>query len=359
MGVEAMVDEAGPARLGVLRLTDAAPVFLAEARGLFAAEGSPVRLQVEPSWANVADRLAFGLLDAAVMLPPLALAMALGLRGPATPLLVPMGLSLGGSSIVLRRDLAEPVLESGAPPPPPEASRRLGCLLSTRSLRPRLAVVHAFSTHDLLLRRWLAAGGVDPDRDVELVVVPPAETAQALARGRIDGFCAGAPWGAVAARAGLARTMALSSAIWPGHLEKCLVVRADWAGRHPARLQGLLRALLRAGLACDDPAETAGLAALLAEPARVGVPARLIAPSLAGGEPSPDVDRSLFAAHGATLPAPAQARALAEEMARWHALPAGAMAMAERLWRPDLHAEAARAAGFLLPPPPIGGAGPG
>jgi NitT/TauT family transport system ATP-binding protein/nitrate/nitrite transport system substrate-binding protein len=344
-----MPDETEPARLGALRLTDAAPVFLADARGLFAAEGVPAQLSVEPSWANVADKLAFGLLDAAVMLPPLALAMALGLRGPGTPLVVPMGLSANGSSIVLGRDLAEPVLEGGQPPSPLEAGRRLGLLLRSWPRRPRLAVVHAFSTHDLLLRHWLAASGIDPERAIEFVVVPPAETAEALARGRIDGFCAGAPWGAVAARAGLARTVALSSAIWPGHPEKCLVVRADWAARHPVRLQGLLRALLRAGLACDDPADAGAVAALLAERSRVGVPAGLIAPSLAGGEPSPDVDRSLFAAHGVTFPQRAHARWLAGEMARWRELPADAAAVAERLYQPSLHAEAAQAVGLPLP----------
>src|SRR5688500_1461411 len=95
-------DQPRPVRVGLLRLTDAAAVFLADAYGLFAAEGLDVDLSVEPSWANIADKLAYGLLDVAVMLPPLALAMALGLRGPAaTPLVVPMSLSLNGSSVVL------------------------------------------------------------------------------------------------------------------------------------------------------------------------------------------------------------------------------------------------------------------
>jgi NitT/TauT family transport system ATP-binding protein/nitrate/nitrite transport system substrate-binding protein len=341
-----MKDELPPVRLGVLRLTDVAPVFLAEATGMFAAEGLEVRLAVEPSWANVADKLAYGLLDAAVMLPPLAIAMALGLRGPPTPLVVPMGLSLGGNAVVLASALAGPMLAGGERPGAGEAGYRLARLLAARGRPPRLAVVHGFSTHDLLLRAWLAGSGIEPERDVELVVVPPAETAEALATGRIEGFCAGAPWSAVAARAGLGRAVVRSSGIWPGHPEKCLAVRTDWAERHPAALQAILRALIRAGLACDEPARTGDIAALLAEPSRVGVPAALIRPSLAGGDPHPDLDRSLFAAHGATVPRPEQACRFVAEMARWRELPADAAELAERLYRPDLHAEAAIAVGL-------------
>jgi hypothetical protein len=93
-------------RLGLLRLTDAAPVVLAEAAGLYAAEDLDVRLSVEPSWANLADKLSYGLLDAAIMLPPLALAVSLGLRAAGAKLIVPMGLSLNGNGVTLSAALA-------------------------------------------------------------------------------------------------------------------------------------------------------------------------------------------------------------------------------------------------------------
>ena len=88
-------------RIGMLRLTDSAPVVVAKARDLFRSLDLHPVLSIEPSWANLADKLAYGLLDAAVMLPPLVLASAMGLRGPAVPLIVPMGLSQGGNTIVL------------------------------------------------------------------------------------------------------------------------------------------------------------------------------------------------------------------------------------------------------------------
>jgi NitT/TauT family transport system ATP-binding protein/nitrate/nitrite transport system substrate-binding protein len=341
-----MTDDGRPTmRLGLLPLTDAAPAVLAEARGLFAAEGVAVTLSVEPSWANIADKLAFGLLDGAVMLPPLALAMTLGLRRAAAALLVPMGLSLNGNSVVLAGDLADRLPDIAAPAL--AVGGALRGLLAGRK-RPRLAVVHAWSTHDLLLRYWLAASGIDPERDVALSVLPPSDMPRALLEGRIDGFCAGAPWGAVAARAGAGRAVVLSSSIWRNHPEKCFAVRAAWAERHPEALQSVLRALLRAGVACDDPAVAPEVAGLLAGADRVGVSADLIAASLPGGS-GDGVDQSVFARHAAAVPWRSQARWFVGQMGRWSDLPADAASRAAAAYRPDLHAEAARRLGLNVP----------
>jgi len=336
------------ARIGLVRLTDAAPVILAEAAGYFAAEGVAVTLSIEPSWANLADKLAYGQLDAAVMLPPLALAIGAGIRPAATPLVVPMSISLGGNSITLATALAEPILEGGRPDAA-MAGQRLRALLPNRP-RPRLAVVHGWSTHDLLLRYWLSASGIDPDRDVRLTVVPPAAMAEALQSGEIDGFCAGAPWGTVAAAQGFGRTIAFSSGIWHHHPEKCLAVSRRWADTHPAALQALLRAILRAGRRCDDPAATPEIAGYLAEPRYLDLPAATIAASLPGGAGG-DVDRSVFHAHAATYPFRSHAAWFLAQAARWREMPAGfdPVVVAETLYRPDLYGLAAAALGIPVP----------
>jgi hypothetical protein len=152
----------------------------------------------------------------------------------------------------------------------------------------------------------------------------------------------------VAARAGVGRTVLLSSGIWRNHPEKCLAVRAAWAELRPDRLQALLGALLRAGRACDDPARAAALAAVLADPSRVGVPTGLIGPPPVG-DIGAAVDRSVFAAHAAAFPWRSHARWFAGQMARWRPLPPDAAARAERLYRPELYAEAARATGRPVP----------
>ncbi|HUN43429.1 MAG TPA: CmpA/NrtA family ABC transporter substrate-binding protein [Acetobacteraceae bacterium] len=249
-----------PVRIGLLRLADSAPVLVAASRGVFQDCGLAVRISVEPSWANIADKLTYGLLDAAVMLPPLALACTLGLRGVRAPLLVPMGISQGGNSVVLSTAVATAVGgETGAM----ATGRRFAAWAHAQPEPPRIAVVHVFSTHNLLLRYWLAACGVDPDRDVRIVSVPPELVVAAMAAGAVAGFCAGAPWGAVAEEQGAGHVALGSSEIWASHPEKCLAVRAAWGADNPMVLQALLRALLRAGRVCDDRAQAGAVADLL------------------------------------------------------------------------------------------------
>jgi ABC-type nitrate/sulfonate/bicarbonate transport system substrate-binding protein len=346
----------GPARrvtLALLRLTDAAPLIVAKELGAFADEGLDVQLSIEPSWANIADKIAHALIDGAVIVPPLAFAISLGLRRGATPLFVPMSLSLKGNTITLADGLAADILGGGdgrAAATALDAARRFAATCRADN-RPRLAVVHAYSTHNLLLRYWLAAGGLDPAGDVELSVVPPAEMVDALRAGAIAGFCAGAPWGVVAARAGIGRTVALTSDIWNNHPEKALAVRRRWAENNPDNLQRLLRALLRAARYCDDPGNAGMVADLVAETLTLD-PAAVLAslPGAAAGE-RPSADLSAFFANAATFPWRSHAVWFLREMARWgyvdRALDFPAVAAA--VYRPDLYRAAAKAVGAPVP----------
>jgi len=336
-------------RLGLLRLTDAAPLVAAQELGLFHALGLSVDLSVEPSWANLADKLAVGLLEGAVMLPPLAIAATLGLRGPAVALLVPGGISLGGNTITLAPALADPALDGN--PAPLAVGARLRAAIARQGRRPVLAVVHGYSTHHLLLRYWLAASGIDPERDVMLTVLPPAAMVAAVEAGRIDGFCAGAPWGGMAAQAGTGRIVLGTADIWRNHPEKCLAVRADWAATAPERLHALLRGLLRAGRLCDDPAEADGLARLLARPDYLSVPAEMVRASLPSAGTQDDPLRSVFAAHAATFPWRSHARWFAGQMARWGMMAEddATRSRVAAIYRPDLHEAAARAEDWSVP----------
>ena len=331
-------------RIGVLRLVDSAPVIVAERRGLFRALGLDARISVEPSWANIADKLTYGLLDAAVMLPPLALAAAMGLGRPPARLLVPMGLTLGGNSIVLG-GAAMADMEQGAPPP--VLARRLVAWMRRQTQRPRFAVVHDFSTHNLLLRHWLAAAGGDPDRDMRTVVVPPAYMVEALADGRIAGFCAGAPWGEVAAQGGVGAVLLGTSAIWPNHPEKCLAVAASWASAEPDAMQALLRALIRAGRLCDAAGEAPAIARLLSRPDALGLPERATRAALPGGDGAETIR---FHAGNAWFPRASHASWFLEQMTRWGWIAdCDPEEAARAVYRPDLLAAAAEAEGLRGP----------
>jgi NitT/TauT family transport system ATP-binding protein/nitrate/nitrite transport system substrate-binding protein len=324
--------------IGLLRLTDAAPVIVAYEKGLFAARGLDVRLSVEPSWANIADKLTYGRLQAAVMLPPLAFAIALGVRGAGTPLIVPMSLSLGGNTITVSRALADALAIE-----PDMGAAAIGARLRARRAgleRPlRFAVVHSFSTHNLLLRYWLAASGLAQRADVEISVVPPAETVDALAAGRIDGFCAGAPWGAVAARAGVGRTLLPSSAVWSNHPEKCLAVSEDWANANPAALEAMMTALLEAAQYCDAPRNAGEVAEILARDRYLAIDVAAIH----------DVPPTFFA-RAANFPWKSHANWFLQQMARWDLLPldSGTFPI-ERIYRPDIYRAVAAQAGLTTP----------
>ena len=329
-------------RLGVLRLTDSAPAIVAFEFGFFAEEGVDVMLSVEPSWANVADKLAHRALEAAVMLPPLVFATALGLRGRAEPLVVPYCVSHGGDTVTLRSDVAAAL--RGAP----SRAAALADYLRAAGPDAALAVVHEHSTHSMLLRYWLASAGAVAGRDYRLVTVPPARTVEALEAGRILGFCAGAPWGEVAERAGVGRTVATSDDVWRDAPEKCLAARKSFAEGAPESLAALMRALHRAAIFCDAPANAPYVASLLARRKYLDLDSHAILASLPG---SGGGARPRFFAHAATYPWRSHALWVLGQMRRWGLIPAEAdlRALATSVYRPDLYAAALQPSGAAVP----------
>jgi len=329
-----------PIRVGLLRLVDSAPVIVAEANGLFRAQGIDVQISIEPSWSNIADKLTYGVLDAAVMLPPLALAACAGLRGPKARLVVPMALSQGGNAIVASNQAAASLTQNGSQP-----RLRLLDWLRSQTVRPRFAVVHAFSTHNLLLRYWLASGGVDPEREIETVVIPPENVVEALAAGSIAGFCAGAPWGDVAQRQGAGRILIGTSEIWPFHPEKSLCVGEAWADANPELLHHLLCAVLRAQIRCDLPEEAPAIAALLANPDGLRLPEEACRAALPGGS---GAELIRFHTREAWFPARAHALWFLGQMRRWNWLDrqTDLDTLAAQVYRPDLLASAVEAEGL-------------
>jgi ABC-type nitrate/sulfonate/bicarbonate transport system substrate-binding protein len=141
-------------RIGLLRLTDAAPLIVAQECGYFAAEGLDVALSFEPSWANIADKLCYGLLDGAMLLPPLALALRFGLSGSAGPekIIVPAALSLNGNTVTLSERWSAAIAGGDTASlgklSAVETAQRFARVLRRSREKPHLAVVHTFSTHN-------------------------------------------------------------------------------------------------------------------------------------------------------------------------------------------------------------------
>ena len=321
--------------LGFIPLTDCAPLVVARDLGYFAREGLEVSLSREASWATIRDKVAVGALDGAHMLAPMVLASTLGLGGEPQSMIAPLALNQNGSAITLSRDLAEGWgLGQDAGP----LARLIAARRATGVRRLTFAVVFPYSVHNYLLRYWMAQAGIDPDRDVQIVVTPPPRMVEQLAAGAIDGFCVGAPWSEVAQEAGIGTVVAEAGDIWPNGSDKVLGVREDWAMAHPETLQGLLRALMGAAAWADDVANRERLIEILARPDGVGAAPSALAKGLG--------DRLVFQKNGASLPSHDHAAWFLSQMIRWGQVAGDAdLSKATAAFRPDLHQQATLAMG--------------
>ena len=238
-------------QIGYVPLCDAAPVILAQDLGFAREEGLDLDLSAEPSWATLRDRLALGHLDGAHMLAPLALASALGLSGPPSDLTIGLPLSLNGNAITLSNALSEAIAGGEGEDGWRGVARAFARVATARRQAGKpvtLGIVHPFSCHAYQVRLFAQAGGLDPAA-LRMVVVPPQHGVEALSRGLVDGFCAGAPWNGVAMAAGVGRVVALGAEIAPDAPEKVFAV----SGRAGDAGAPLVRAIARAGLWCADP----------------------------------------------------------------------------------------------------------
>jgi bicarbonate transport system ATP-binding protein len=246
--------------IGFIPLTACAPLAIAKEKGFFAKHGlDEVTLVRETSWRGIVDGIAGGYLDAAQM--PSGLPMWLTLGGNKnTPLPVVSALTMtrNGNAITLNRKFLEQGVEG--------LSSFRDYLLRTRSKRHTMGVVHPASMHNLLLRYWLAAGGIDPDKDVHIQTIPPAQMVVDLQNGSIDGYCVGEPWNIRAAEEGVGFTIATDLEVWYGHPGKVLGVREDWAEMYPNTHIALTKALLEACYYCSLPENADEVRHILARP---------------------------------------------------------------------------------------------
>mgnify|MGYP003630384972 CR=1 FL=1 len=273
-------------RLGYLRLTDSAPVIMAQELGLYAKYDLDVELQREVSWANLRDKLSTGDLDAAQILAPLPLATALGAGGIRADVITGLVLSLNGNAITVNPALAAVIAERGGRPAASARSTAVAlgewCRARGDATQLTFASAHSFSCHTFLLRLWLQAGGINPDRDVRIIVLPPEQMVDSLARGVIDGYCVGEPWNSMAVQFGVGAVQATGYQIWNNGIEKVLGVLKSWHQNYPTTHLRLRLALMEACMWMAEPANREEAAAVLARPVYLDCPIDYLQPSLTG-----------------------------------------------------------------------------
>jgi nitrate/nitrite transport system ATP-binding protein len=334
--------------IGFIPLTDCAPLIVAKEKGFFAKHGlEQVTLSREPNWKAIAEGVACGRLDAAQMVAGMPLALTLGLGGSPIPVISGLTLSRNGNAITLSRRFLE------------EGVRRLEdfrqAILRSSDTVHTLGIVHPASMHNLMLRYWLASGGIDPDQEVSLTVISPAQMVANLKAGTIDGYCVGDPWNSRAVHQQIGYVIATDLDIWPDHPEKVLGVHEQWARQHPQTHLALIRALLEACSYCDEWRYREEIVELLCRPEYLGTTPEYTRPGFLdpygrGTEDPPErlLSFNTFHVHKANCPDSTEALWILTQLARWDLLPfpRNWLEIVERVQRADLYSEAARQLGW-------------
>ena len=355
-----MADEAakGELTIGFLPLVDACLPILAREHGFAEAEGLSLRLVRDMSWATVLDRLLYGHSDGAHMVAPLAIATTLGRGRPAQPLSVPFVLGLNGNAVTMRPDLARTVNPAGRLGDPAEVGAALKAHIAATGRPLRFGVVHRYSSHNYMLRYWLAACGIRPDRDVEITTVAPPFCADALEFGEVDAICVGEPWNSVAVERGAGEIVLVTAQLWRRGVEKVLAFREPVLEARRTQVEALVRALRKAGEHFVDPANLETNAAILARSEYLDGDSTLIRRAISdrlllrqGGELLHYPDFMFQHREAANFPWVSQAEWLYSQMVRWDGLAfdSADARKAARVFRPEVYRSALLGTGDPLP----------
>lgn len=324
-----------PVRIGFIPLVDCAPLLVAREMELFRKHGVQVECMCEAGWATIREKMGYGQLDAAHAVAGLALALGLGIGSPVLRVVAPFVFNLHGNAITLSRDLWNRGVRDAV---------SLRKLIQSSSRRYTFAMVSAFSSHNLMLRRWLQSGGINPDRDLRILPLPPTQVAASLKAGLIDGFCVGEPWNSQSVEEGTGWVVATSEQLMPGHPEKALLVGREFLDGHQEQMLGIIAALREACAFCDQAENRPQVVKVLQRSgffrcSETVLQRSLVGPFLTGTGSSLDAaNLHLFSRRNANEPTPERGDWLVRELIDQQVIPANRRAEAHRImsecWRP-------------------------
>lgn len=347
--------------IGFLPLVDAALPILAQEHGFAEEQGLELKFTRDVSWASVLDRLLYGHTDMAHMLAPLAIATTLGRGRPAKSLSVPFILGLNGNAITMSPQLADKVTRKGELGEPYAVGSKLKSEAKNRKLAGkiiRFGVVHRHSSHNYMLRYWLAECGISPDNDVEIVTIAPPFAADALASGEVDGICVGEPWNSVAVERGIGQIVLVTAQIWRRGVEKVLAMPTDKLDENRGKVESLVRALHAAGKHFVDPENWDLNAKILARSPYLDSSAHLIRRAISDqilitseSEPITIPDFMFQYREAANFPWKSQAAWLYSQMLRWDGMDynAGDQLLSEQVFRSAIYRSALKGLDAPIP----------
>ncbi|MFO0213501.1 MAG: CmpA/NrtA family ABC transporter substrate-binding protein [Pseudanabaena sp.] len=247
--------EVTKAKLGFIALTDAAPLSIAKEKGLFAKYGmKDVEVLKQASWGTTRDNIALGSdaggIDGAHILTPMPYLLTEGkiTNGKKVPMYILARLNTNGQGISIANEFKELKIALKS-----DSLKESFAKIKSGGKDVKCAVTFPGGTHDLWMRYWLAANGVDPDKDVSTIVVPPPQMVANMKAGNMQAFCVGEPWNARLVAQNSGYSALVTGELWKDHPEKAFSLRADWVDKNPKAAKALLMAVLEAQIWCEKP----------------------------------------------------------------------------------------------------------
>src|SRR6187551_313226 len=264
-------------RFGIIALTDCSSIVMAHELGYFKQFGIQSVISKEASWAAIRDKLTIGENQATHMLFGMPFASTMGLLGsPVKPMIIPFELNRNGQAITLENDLkAKGVRTPQQLKPIIDEAKKAGKPMT-------FAMTFPPGTHAMWMRYYLAAGGINPDKDVALVTVPPPQMVANMKVDKMDGFCVGEPWNARAIADNIGYTAITTQEIWKDHPEKVCAFSEEFALKNPKTVKAVLKALYEASLWLDDLKNRKEQSEIVSRPTYINCPPESILPRLMG-----------------------------------------------------------------------------
>src|SRR5687768_9845873 len=269
--------ETSTIRFGIIALTDCAPIVMAHELGFFKKFGIDSIVSKEASWAVIRDKLSIGDNQATHMLIGMPLASTMGLAGaPVKPLVVPWILNRNGQAITLNNRLKKAGVKK------PQEVKPLADRAKADGEPLTFAMTFPTGTHAMWIRYWLAAGGINPDKDVTLITIPPPQMVANMKVDKMDGFCVGEPWNNRAIEDGIGYTVTTTQQMWKDHPEKVCAFTEEFATKNPKTVKAVLKALHLASVDLDKMENRPKFAEVISRPTYINCPPAIILERLMG-----------------------------------------------------------------------------
>jgi nitrate/nitrite transport system substrate-binding protein len=335
-------------RFGIIALTDCSPVVIAHERGLFKKYGINSTIVKGASWAAIRDSLSNGDIHGTHMLIGMPLASTMGLLGaPKKPMVIPWMLNRNGQAITLKSGLKGKVsTDPKVLKPMVDEAKKAGKPMT-------FAMTFPPGTHAMWMRYFLAAGGINPDKDVALVTIPPPQMVANMKVDKMDGFCVGEPWNARAIADGIGYTAITSQELWKDHPEKVFAFTEEFAEKNPKTVKAVLKALYEASVWLDDLKNRPEQAAIVSRPTYINCPPETILGRMLGnydygdGRKKQDENYMIFHDRNCNYPQPKYAAWWLTQFRRWGMVEAAPdyAGVARKVMRTDLYEQAMKELG--------------